>query len=100
MFEIIEKKRYGNYILKDVETGNQCSLIFQFFGVEPKVGDKISLHKKLLDKTFAGFSQPYTFEPIKRSKDALLNIGKDLDLAVLVCGGKKILAKRVYGWWV
>lgn len=97
MFEIIEKKKYGNYILKDVETGKQCSLNFQFFNVEPKVGDKISLHKKLLDKTFAGFSQPYAFEPIKGDKGALLNIGKDLDLAVLVCGGKKILVKRIYG---
>ena len=97
MFEILEKKKYGNYILKDVETGKQCSLIFQFFGVEPKVGDKISFHKKLLDKTFAGFAQPYAFEPIKSSKDALLNIGKDLDLAVLVCGNKKIMLKKVYG---
>ena len=97
MFEIVKIKRFGNYILKDLNTKEEKSLIMQFFEVEPKVGDKILLHDKVFDKTLPSFSQPYVFAPTKEKvelkEDKIINI----DTAILIVNNKKIMLKRIFG---
>ena len=97
MFEIIKKERHGNYVLRDEKNEKQSSLIIQFFGVEPKVGNKLILNEKLFNKKFVGYSQPYFFEAIKWDEKLFEEMQKDVDLAVLVCGDEKTLLKRIYG---
>ena len=97
MFKIVKTEKHGNYVLEDEETKKQHSLVIQFFEVQPKVGDKLFLHEKLFDKTFVGFSQPFSFEPAVKNSELMLQLGKNPDLAVVVCGGKKLMLKRIYG---
>lgn len=97
MFEIVKIERFGNYVLKDLSTGEQKDLVMQFFEINPSVGDKILLHNKVFDKTIVSFSQPYAFAPTKEKielkEDKIINI----DTAILIANNKKIMLKRIYG---
>ena len=71
---------------------------FEFYGIEkPKVGDKILIHKNLLDKTANSFTQPYAFELNKNVEPKKVNEKDDPEFIVLRLNNKNYVLKRIYG---
>lgn len=92
--KIKEIKEYNEYILQDMTTKKQYSLILEFHRLNnPKIGDVLLLDASLLNRNSKNFSQPYAFEKLDNEEK---NIGEN-DLACLVCKDKKYILKRIYG---
>ncbi len=97
MLEITKKSKFGAYFLKDTKTKKEYELIFQFFGIEPQIGDKLLIFEELLNKKYEGFCQPYAFEACKNTLEDFFKSENEEDFAVLSHNGKKTLLKRIYG---
>jgi len=97
VLEVVEKQKFGVYVFKNEKTGKNVKLIFQFYGIDLDVGDKLIIQSQLLNRRYSGFSQPYTFEKVtKNLKEVSENTSKN-DLGVINKNGKEYLVKRVYG---
>lgn len=93
---IKEVNQYGKYVL--VGQNVKTDLIFEFIKINtPKVGDKVLIHEKLLNKNSSFFTQPYSFEINQEYKPEEIKNMDDMEYAVLKSGGKYIPLKRVYG---
>ena len=98
LLRVKEVKKFGEFMLVDEKTSKEYSLRLGFYDIEkPEEGDEIMLHKKLLDRSYEGYAQPYFFAPIDskfgKSKENL----QDEEIIGLVKEGKTDILKRVYG---
>ena len=94
----IKSKKNAMYDLECEEIQKNFRLFFEFYGTkEPKEGDYIILHKKLLDRTSELFAQPYAFKIcVDKSFDDVKNLN-DTEYAIVVSGEEKVILKRIYG---
>ena len=93
---IKEVNQYGKYVL--VGENISINLVLEFYNTKkPKVGDKILIHEKLLNKNSSLFTQPYSFEINQEYKPEEIKNMDDMEYAVLKSGGKYVSLKRVYG---
>lgn len=102
---LIKKINKNNLlILKDLDTGKDEELFFEFFykdnlGEKPKETDIIFLEDCLLDRKTEYFSQPFSYEFLSQQNDV---IGKYIEknpteYLVLEHNDKKFIFKRIYG---
>ena len=91
IFKIKDIKK-STYILQEKETEINIELMFEFYGVTPKIGDILILPKVLLDKNSEEFSQPYAFEPVSGNEIVAEN-----ETAGLIQKNNKIILKRIFG---
>ena len=80
--------------LVNEKSGERLSIMMQFLEMKaPGEGDTILLDSKLLDVKSECFAQPLTFiQVISKTKKPPKE-----ELAGLVCDGKKIVLRRVFG---
>ena len=95
---VVEKiEECGLFQLKN-NNGETISLGMEFYGADVKVGDKIFISKRYLDKNWKGYCQPYAFSA--EPKDLISgDCENDEEYILLSPLGqvKKIMLKRIYG---
>lgn len=97
--EIVEITPFNEYILREIASGKNHSLILEFYNCpKVKIGDKITLSTVLFQKTWRNYAQPYAFEKSNYTKEFIKenNISYN-DLIGLNNGNEKILLHRIYG---
>ena len=71
--------------------------MLEFFDVsEPKVGDKILIHERLLNKNSSISTQPYSFKRTFDFEAEEIKYMDNMEYAVLKIGMDYISLKRVY----
>ena len=91
-----EVKEYGKFSL--VGENVNIDLVLEFFDVnKPKVGDKILMHERLLNRNSSIFTQPYSFKRTLDYEAEEIKYMEDMEYAVLKVGKDYISLKRVYG---
>lgn len=92
--KIKEKKENNEYILKDIKTSKEYSVIMEFYDIDsPKKGDILIISEKLLDLNYEGYCQPYAFTLFKND---INNLNKN-DIIGLITSKEKFVLKRIYG---
>ena len=67
------------------------------FRKKPKVGDKILIHEKLLDKKSNVYTQPYAFEKQEHLDPNYVRELNDTEFIVVGNNDKHYAFKRIYG---
>ena len=80
------------YTLKNKDSEKIIELLFEFYGVTPKIGDILILPKVLLDMSREEYAQPYAFEPVRVNE-----IFAENETAGLIQKNNKIILKRIFG---
>ena len=95
----ITKVNKWQYFLKDVESNKEYVHTFEFHGLKKKLkaGDKIIMHKELLDPKFSGYSADYTFGAINAIYGREVLSVADLDAIGVKQGDEITTLKRFYG---
>ena len=89
-FKIIEIGEFNTYIIKDDITSKSLSIMLEFYGVDAKIGDFLSIDERLLNTNFDGYSQPYAFEVVSKICDGA-------DFAILENSSEIYPLRRIYG---
>lgn len=97
-FEIVKIEKW-NYILKDIKLNKIYTKGLEFHDLpQPvKVGDKIAMHKQLLDSTYAGYSNLYAFGNLKNPAGRDVYSTDDMDVIAVKQDDKITYLKRLYG---
>ena len=86
----------NNYIIADSQ--NNYEVMFEFYGVnKPQIGDKILIHKGLLDQESPNYTQPYAFKLIQEFDLNKIKQKNDAEYIVLQTNKNSFVLKRVYG---
>lgn len=97
-FEVIDKKDFDTYILKNIESGREHSIMFVFYGgVRLDIGDEISLPIELTNRNYEGYAQPYCYEVTTKKLEELIDVVQRKDFAIIKSNNKTIFLKRIYG---
>ena len=96
IFRINAVKQYGVYQLTNKEMN--VEMVFEFHKVpQPKVGDLLMIHEKLLDKNSSEYTSMVAFEFDERELPLRIKERNDKEYAVLQVSGQDFALKRVYG---
>lgn len=96
VFRINGIKNFGAYVLKNKEREEE--MVFEFHGVpQPKVGDLLMIHEKLLDKKSSEYTSMVAFEFDEDEIPLRIKERDDKEYAVLQVEGKDYALKRIYG---
>ena len=87
---------YNEYVI--VFDGKDYNMVFEILGTDGlQEGDKILLHEKLLDRKWAGYTQPYAFAVAKGSDAELVKMKNDAEFIAIKHKDENIVLKRIYG---
>ena len=95
----ITKINKWQYVLKNVETNKEYVHTFEFHGLKKKLkaGDRIIMHKELLDPKYVGYSVDYTFGPVDDIYGRKVTSVNDIDAIGIKQGDVVTTLKRFYG---
>lgn len=94
--DIVKVLPYNTFELKSSNKTFRVMLEFYNIG-NPKVGDKILIHEKLVDVNWSGYTQPYAFELNQTMLPKQVMLNNDAEFVVLGSGSKNFVLKRIYG---
>ncbi len=97
MVELIIKEinKNNQFILLDNKTEEAYFLFFEFYNVQPELGDKLIISRDLLNRFSPFFAQPYAFDVL--DEKSIIGDIKAQDKACLIKNNCKIYLIRVYG---
>ena len=84
----------SKFLLLDEERDKLINIYFEFYKIDVKKGDEITLDERLISRNYEGYAQPYAFELVENSQ---YNKKKEVDFAMLKRGTTKMLLRRIYG---
>ena len=99
MQEFVVRKVNGLDFLLENNDGEELTLKLKFFDLprDMQKGDKIYIHKQLLDENYEEFSYVYYFGDIKSHYGREIKDKNNPDFVVAVQDNKQIFLKRFYG---